>query len=129
MPEKPKSGKKVLSIDDDALARDIYKSILEEAGFEVSLAADGRTGIAAFKAGKFDCVILDIYMPGLSGLDVLEALDPESTKVPVIAISGGGGDSGAHPLELAATLGAARSFQKDFEHAALVKAVKELTGA
>jgi FixJ family two-component response regulator len=68
-------------------------------------------------------------MPGLSGLDVLETLDPESTKVPVIAISGGGGETGAHPLELAATLGAARSFLKDFEHADLVKAVKELTGA
>jgi DNA-binding NtrC family response regulator len=129
MPKQAKNGKKVLAIDDDALARDIYRKILEDAGFEVSLAADGKSGIAAFKAGKFDCVILDIYMPGLSGLDVLETLDPESTKVPVIAISGGGGETGAHPLELAATLGAARSFLKDFEHADLVKAVKELTGA
>ena len=128
MPKK-KSGKKVLAIDDDPLARDIYRKILEEAGFEVEVAADGKAGLAAFKTGKFDCVILDIYMPGMTGLDVLEALDPDNSKVPVIAISGGGGGSGAHPLELASSLGAAKSFEKDFVHEDLVKAVRELTGA
>jgi CheY-like chemotaxis protein len=127
MPTK-KNGKKVLAIDDDPLARDIYKSILEGAGFEVEVAVDGKSGLALYKARKFDCVIIDIFMPGLSGLDVIEALDPEASKVPVIAISGGGTATGAQPLLLASTLGAARSLTKDFEHADLIRTVKELTG-
>jgi len=128
MPEpKKRNGKRVLAIDDDGLARDIYRTILEETGFEVVGAADGKTGIELFRKQKFDCVILDIYMPGMSGLDVLEELDPESTKVPVIAISGGSGQ-GEPPLHLASTLGAVRSFRKDFDHGDLIRAVKELTG-
>ena len=86
---KKSNGKRVLTIDDDGLARDIYRSILEEQGFEVVGAADGKSGIELFRKQKFDCVIVDIYMPGMSGLDVIEELDPESTKVPVIAVSGG----------------------------------------
>ena len=126
-PKKKSNGKRVLAIDDDGLARDIYRSILEEQGFEVVGAADGKSGIELFRKQKFDCVIVDIYMPGMSGLDVLEELDPESTKVPVIAVSGGSG-KGDPPLHLASTLGAVRSFRKDFEHGELVKAVEELTG-
>ncbi|HEU4393969.1 MAG TPA: response regulator [Planctomycetota bacterium] len=121
------NGKRVLAIDDDGLARDIYRSILEEQGFEVVAAADGRSGIDLFRKQKFDCVILDIYMPGMSGLDVIEELDPDTSKVPIIAVSGGSG-KGDPPLHLASTLGAVRSFRKDFEHADLVKAVQELTG-
>jgi DNA-binding response OmpR family regulator len=123
-----KNGKRVLAIDDDGLALDIYRSILEEEGFEVVGARDGKSGIGLFRSQKFDCVILDIYMPGVSGLDVLEELDPETTRVPVIAISGSDKDSGSHSLHLASTLGAVRSFRKDFEHSELVKAVRELTG-
>jgi CheY-like chemotaxis protein len=125
---EPKNGKSVLAIDDDAMARDIYRVILEEAGFAVTLAADGPKGLAAFKGGKFDCVIVDIYMPGMTGLDVIEALDPEKNRVPILAISGGGEQTGAHPLRLAATLGAVKSMNKDFEHEELVRAVRELTG-
>ena len=124
----PKNGKKVLAIDDDSMARDIYFVILEEAGFTVTLAADGKSGLEAFRKARFDCVIIDIFMPGMTGLDVIEALDPEKCRVPILAISGGGSHSGSHPLELAASLGAAKSLNKDFEHAELVAAVKELTG-
>ena len=122
------NGKSVLVIDDDAFAREIYGAILGEAGFEVVSAADGRSGLETFRTRKFDCVILDIYMPGLTGLDVIDVLDPDTTKVSIIAISGGGGKTGAHPLQLAASLGAARTFGKDFEHEELVRAVRELTG-
>jgi len=127
MPE-PKNGKSVLAIDDDPMARDIYRVILEEAGFAVTLAADGKSGLEAFRKGKFDCVIIDIFMPGMTGLDVIEAMDPEKCKVPILAISGGGTQTGAHPLRLATTLGAVKSMNKDFEHADLVRAVKDLAG-
>lgn len=124
----PKNGKSVLCIDDDPMARDIYRVLLEEAGFTVTLAPDGESGLAAFLKGRFDCVIVDIFMPGMSGLDVIEALEPEKKGVRILAISGGGNQSGAQPLRLAATLGAVRSMNKDFEHEDFVKAVRELSG-
>ena len=126
--QEPKNGKSVLAIDDDSMARDIYRTILEEAGFTVVLAADGKSGLEAFRKGRFHCVIVDIFMPGMTGLDVIEALDPEKCRVPILAISGGGTQTGAHPLRLAATLGAVKSMNKDFEHEELIAAVKELTG-
>ena len=125
---KTKNGKKVLVVDDDPLARDIYRNLLEADGFEVVDAPDGKSGLAAFRGTKFDCVILDIFMPGLSGLDVMEELDPDTNKVPIIAVSGAAEKTGSHPLELAGTLGAARSFDKGFGHEELMKAVRELTG-
>jgi DNA-binding response OmpR family regulator len=125
---KTKNGKKVLVVDDDPLARDIYRNLLEADGFEVVDAPDGKSGLAAFRGARFDCVILDIYMPGLSGLDVMEELDPDTNTVPIIAVSGAGANTGSHPLELAGTLGAARSFDKGFGHEELMKAVRELTG-
>jgi hypothetical protein len=48
--------------------------------------------------------------------------------VPILAISGGGSETGAQPLRLAATLGAVKSLNKDFEHEDLIRAVKEMTG-
>ncbi len=127
MPAKP-NGKKVLVIDDDPMARDIYRSILEEAGFAVLAAEDGEKGLALQKAEPADCILLDVFMPGLSGLDLIEALDPDTSGVPIIVISGGGHAAGESTLRLAESLGAARAFSKDFEHADLLAAVRELTG-
>ena len=84
---KKSNGKRVLTIDDDGLARDIYRSILEEQGFEVVGAADGKSGIELFRKQKFDCVIVDIYMPGMSGLDVIERVYGSALE-PVAALRG-----------------------------------------
>jgi len=124
-----KNGKHVLVIDDDAMARSICRSLLEEGGFEVLEAEDGEKGLALSKTQKMDCIILDVFMPGLSGLDLIEALDPDTSGVPIIVISGGGHAAGESTLHLAETLGAARTFTKDFEHADLLAAVRELSGA
>ena len=125
---KGRNGKRILAIDDDGLALDIYRNLLEQEGYEVVGARDGTAGLELFRKGKFDCVILDIYMPGKSGLDVLEELDPETSRVPVIAISGSGKESGSNSLHLAATLGASRTLRKDFDHGEFLRAVQELTG-
>lgn len=118
----------ILVIDDDAMARDIYRSVLESGGFRVLTAGSGAEGLEIYRAQAVHCVLLDIFMPGLSGLDLLEEFDPEVSGIPVIAISGGGTVTGAHPLKLAETLGASRTFSKDFEHEELLAAVRELTG-
>jgi len=120
--------KKVLVIDDDPLAREIYKAILTPSGFQVDGAGDGETGLEKFKAGNYDCVVVDIYMPGISGLDLIEQMDPETSGVPILAISGADTRGGGSALNLARTLGAAKVLPKSFEHQELIEAVMELTG-
>jgi DNA-binding response OmpR family regulator len=123
-----KNGKIVLVIDDDPMARDLYRAILEADGFEVLDEGEGEKGLEVYKSTKVDCVILDIFMPGLSGLDLLEQLDPDTTGVPVIAVSGSGHAAGSSPLHLAETLGASKGFSKGFEHEELLGEVRKLTG-
>jgi predicted signal transduction protein with EAL and GGDEF domain len=76
----------VLVVDDDPGARLLVGSALEMAGFRVTTAADGRIAIDAFHAQPFDCVVLDVVMPGLSGFDVCTALRalPNSRHVPIL---------------------------------------------
>ena len=120
--------KRILLVDDDALARGYFRTLLLGEGYEVVEAADGREAVRLFKEAKVDCIVMDIFMPKMSGLDAILEMDPRSTGTPVIALSGGGGGTGADPLELARTLGASRTFSKPFEYAGFLAAVKELTG-
>jgi len=64
-------GKKILIIDDEQNIRDHYKGLLTEQGFEVETAEDGSSGLEAFKNENFDLILLDVNMPGKSGLEVL----------------------------------------------------------
>jgi CheY-like chemotaxis protein len=127
--DRQRNGKRVLVIDDDPLAREIYRTVLGSAGFEIVLAAEGEAGLARFREGGFHCVLLDIQMPGLSGLELLERIAPATSGVPVVAISATADPAEDGPLHRAEALGAARVFTKDFEHGDLVAAVRTLTRA
>ena len=76
----------VLVVDDDAGARLLIGTALEMAGFRVTTAADGQSALEELHAQSFDCVILDVVMPGMSGFDVCGALRtlPASRHVPVL---------------------------------------------
>ena len=77
----------VLVVDDDPDALFILPAALEHGGYEVCLAVDGETAIAAVKRERPDVVILDFAMPRLSGPEVLALLkaDPATSSIPVIA--------------------------------------------
>src|SRR3981081_2218062 len=66
----PRSARmhRILVIDDDRSVGMAIKTMLDHDGYEVLLAHDGRTGIAAIEPGRFDIVIVDIFMPGMDGL-------------------------------------------------------------
>ncbi|XOB65755.1 response regulator [Deferribacteres bacterium DY0037] len=66
--------KKILIIDDEEHIRAHYTELLTEKGFEVSSAVDGTSGVATFKEGEFDLVLLDVNMPDKSGLEVLKEI-------------------------------------------------------
>jgi adenylate cyclase len=79
----------VLIADDDGISRKLLRRLLEQDGFAVRAAADGLEALELFAEEAVDIVLLDIVMPGLDGISVLERLkaSPGANHVPVIMIS------------------------------------------
>src|SRR3990167_1501513 len=81
---------RILVIDDEAAIRDSLRMILEYEQYDFVGAASGPDGIAAIKRERPDLVILDIKMPGMSGLEALAEIRKADEQVPVAMISGHG---------------------------------------
>jgi adenylate cyclase len=79
----------VLIADDDGVSRKLLRRLLEREGYAVRAAADGVEALELYAEGGIDIVLLDIVMPGLDGISVLEHLKetPGAEYVPVIMIS------------------------------------------
>jgi CheY-like chemotaxis protein/anti-sigma regulatory factor (Ser/Thr protein kinase) len=75
----------ILVCDDDATTRKMVRGILESGGLGVSTASDGQAALRMLRKKKFDLVLLDIWMPKISGLDLLELLHDEP-YIPKIVI-------------------------------------------
>ena len=65
---------KILIVDDSKAVADVVSIRLNEEGYETSIRSNGTEGIEAIKSEEFDAVLLDLFMPGLSGLEVIEEL-------------------------------------------------------
>lgn len=79
---------RILVVDDKARIREACKSVLEECGYEVSLASNGLEALASIPAEHYDIILLDLMMPEMSGFEVLakvKSLDPDTV---VIVITG-----------------------------------------
>jgi CheY-like chemotaxis protein len=83
------AGGAVLLIEDDAVERQRVGGVLEQAGFEVTPASSGEEGLTLLRSRRFDAVVLDLVMPGLTGLDVLRAARVEERlgDIPFIVLS------------------------------------------
>ncbi|HNW78698.1 MAG TPA: response regulator, partial [Candidatus Competibacteraceae bacterium] len=86
---------RILSIDDEALVREIITAYLEDSGFEVIQASDGRTGVQLCRDAHPDLVLCDLRMPGMDGLQVLAQVTREFPELPILVVSGMGGMSDA----------------------------------
>lgn len=82
-----KAQKKILLIEDEADLARLFEHALDRDGHQIRRAADADSGLAQLRRWKPDLLLLDIVLPGMSGLELLEALRRES-EVPVILISG-----------------------------------------
>ena len=80
---------RVLVVDDDRDIRDLVTFKLEQAGYEVRQAEDGLQALEAVREWSPDLVVLDVMMPGLSGVDVTRELraDPATAATPVILLT------------------------------------------
>jgi len=82
----------VLLIDDDQRLFELLASYLEQNGLSVTGAPDGARGLAALEAEPFDAVLLDVMMPGMTGLEVMKRIRQKS-RIPVIMLTAKGDET------------------------------------
>lgn len=110
----------ILIIEDHAAVRTLLARVLEDAGYQVWKAANGREGLEQFRARPVDLVITDLEMPEMNGLEVIVQLTRLCIDVRVIAMSGLSGDE----LQQATLLGARRTLPKPLDLHALLQVVQ-----
>jgi two-component system phosphate regulon response regulator PhoB len=111
---------RVLVVDDDDTIVDLVRIWLENAGYDVTTAADGATALAAIEDARPDIVVLDVMMPATSGLDVLRELRMGG-DLPVIMLTARGTEQ---DRVLGFALGADDYMVKPFSLAELVERVR-----
>src|SRR3990172_7138351 len=77
----------VLIVDDDGDLRAIVRDVLKEDGFRVSEAQDGLEAIKSFRKEAPDCVLLDLNMPYMNGIETMKELKKMNGNVPVIMLT------------------------------------------
>ena len=81
---------RICLIDDDASARGALERVLTGEGYEVVSEADGSRGLATALEEDFDCVLTDLRMPGVSGLELIDTLRNELPNLPVMLMTAHG---------------------------------------
>jgi CheY-like chemotaxis protein len=117
----------ILVIDDDSAVSATIKLLLDRAGHDVVVANDGRNGLKVFESGQFDLLIVDIFMPGMDGLETIRLVHRQRPEVPILVISGNAFPTDSKPipdfLHMATRLGAITSLRKPFKPLDLLTAV------
>jgi two-component system OmpR family response regulator len=121
-------GGRILVVDDEPHIRRVLDAMLSNEGFDVVLASDGSEGLQAISSGNVDLVILDLLMPGATGLEVLAKIrtDPDNADTPVIILTAKGQDA---DREAAFAGGADDFLTKPFSPRKLVARIREILGA
>jgi CheY-like chemotaxis protein len=119
---------RILVVDDDHLVRIAVKTILQHAGHSVVPAECGHDGAAAIEAFAFDLAIVDIFMPGMNGLETIRLFRQSAPRLPVVVMSGYAFRDAGGPapdfFRMAIDLGAEACVRKPFTPAQLLHAVQ-----
>jgi two-component system, chemotaxis family, chemotaxis protein CheY len=117
---------RVLVIDDSESIRLHLRSILESAGYEVEVASDGSQGTEALKTGNFDCVLCDLNMPKVDGLQLVKTVktEPRNKSLPILMLST---DGSVELIKQAQLAGAAGWIVKPYTAEQVLNAIKNLT--
>ena len=116
-------ARKGLIIDDEAPIRKSLSGALKDEGFEVMTAGSGEEGLGYVSNGSFDAVMLDVWMPGIDGLETLKRIAARAPSLPVIMVTVN--DDVATTSRLL-ELGAADYVPKPFELRELLARVRAL---
>jgi two-component system response regulator (stage 0 sporulation protein F) len=112
----------ILIIDDEEDVRGLLRAVLEQNGYQVSEAVNGKEGVAQYRTTPADVVVVDIMMPVQDGLETIMALTREFINAKVIAMTGASGDR--NKLDVAKLLGARYTLQKPFSMQTLLSAIQ-----
>lgn len=116
------AGRKIYIVDDDPSVRDALELVFRLEGFEARAFTNGAEFLATAKSEHPDCVLLDVHMPGKSGLDVLSELKAHEYPAPIFIISG----QGDIPMAVGAVKQGAFDFiEKPFDADTVVERVEE----
>lgn len=124
---------RVLVIDDDKSVRMAIEALLRHQDWVAVLAESGPLGVRTFEASHFDVVMVDIFMPGMDGLETIKGFCKRAPTVPIIAMSGfrfRNSSTAPAPdfLGMAAKLGATYCLQKPFGPEQLMTAINACLG-
>lgn len=78
---------RLLIVEDDVKIAALIEKGMREAGFEVDVCHDGNSGLAQGLTGRYDAAVIDIMLPGLDGLQVIEQLREQRVSTPVLILS------------------------------------------
>lgn len=115
--------KKVLVIDDEAIVRTSCQRTLTPEGYDVRLATSGREGIEFMEKEDFSLVLLDLKMPDMDGIEVLNKINATWPETKVVMVTG---YSTVDTAVQALRLGAYNFIEKPFTPDSLLAAVKEV---
>ncbi len=113
---------KIYVVDDDDAVGDSIKALLSSVGYEAEVFASARQFLESFDPSGAACILLDVRMPGMDGLTLLEKMGADRRGVPVIMVTG----HGDVPLAVRAMqAGAADFVEKPFEEARLLQSIEQ----
>ena len=120
--EQHLNGTEIFVVDDDETMRDTLSAVFAPEGCRVTCFAEGQSFLVAARARTPACILLDVNMPGRSGLDMLRELDAPHYPAPILIVSG----QRDVPTAVNAIKGGALDFiEKPIEAAAVVARVRE----
>ncbi len=115
----------ILIVEDELLERAIYADLLREHGYEVLTLPTAARALEFLRLQEVDLILVDLVLPGMSGLDLIERLKTVAPETPVIVVT-------AHPTSPYATaalqLGACDLIGKGFRNETMLHAVKRAVG-
>jgi two-component system response regulator FixJ len=113
---------KIYVVDDDAAVGDSIEALLSSVGYEAEVFVSARQFLEGFDPSGAACILLDVRMPGMDGLTLLERMGADRRGVPVIMVTG----HGDVPLAVRAMqAGAADFVEKPFEEARLLQSIEK----
>ncbi len=112
----------ILVVEDEPVVREVIEAALVLHGYDVVVTASGAQALRELETGSIDAIVVDLLMPGMSGLEFLARMAADHGTIPVLVITGGEQSL----IDGALRLGASASLMKPFQVATLTHAVAEL---